>query len=425
MRTIIMVTTFSIKRYLLVTWALATSWLFLFSPTNLGAVEAGGSEQLISTILADNERWLQPPVSKLSYTFRMKHTNRDDLYEVEIRYKTPGHLTVVKDGRTRGRKIDNTYDTNNSAYPPRLLTILQGVTLFGPMQELTLVPEDHRLTEMGEDVVAGRQARVLQLVPRGKPSRKALSRWKEKMENSSRVPQYWYVLAPAKEDHQGEIRGVIQAECLFEEGPSWSVIQEDLSKDPTSLTWNPPNQGRGRRARTFRAFLLPGQDGGLPFLLEEGHESAQMLPRVLITEGKHVRNEALHESLKDILPKPARILAMRIGCGVWGSWYGYSGGGATEDRIWVDRSAGTVLREEGYHDGNLRFTIEYGDFEQLPDGKSAPQHVIVRLLDGKKPWSFDMRFSTHGGKIWLLRELTEYQGKKEVARAWISDVEAE
>jgi hypothetical protein len=293
------------------------------------------------------------------------------------------------------------------------------------MQELALVPKDHQLTETGEEVIVGRQARVLQLVPRGKPSGKALLKWKEEIEDSSRVPQYWYVLAPAKQDYQRETRGVIQAECLFEEGPSWHVIQKHLSKNPTSLTWNPPNQGRYQRARTFRAFLLPGQDGVIPFLLEEGHESAQMLPRVLITEGKHVRNEALQESLKDILPKPTRILAMRIGCGVWGSWYGYSGGGATEDKMWVDRSTGIVLREEGYHDGDLRFTVEYGDFEQLPDGKNAPLHVIIQLLGGKKPWSFDMRFSTHGGKIWLLRELTEYQGKKEVARAWISDVEVE
>ena len=408
------------------TWALIASWLLLSSPANTGAAEEGRSEQLISNLLADNERWLQPSASRLSYTFRMKHADQNDLYEVCLRYEAPGRLTAVQDGKTQDRQIDNTYDTNNSAYAPRLLTILQGVTLFGPLQELALAPQDHRMMETGDDIVAGRPARMLQLLSCGKPSGGAFSRWANMVEKSSHVPRYWYVLTPAIQDHHGKTRAVIQAECLFQEGPSWSAIQADLSQDPTSLTWRPPRRGTFRlMPRIFRAFLLPGERGDVPFLLEEGQQSARMWPGVLITEGEHAFNAALHESLEDIGPQSTRVLSMRIGCGVWGSWYGYSGGGATEDKIWVDRSTGSVLREEGYRDGNLQFTIEYGGYEKLLDGKNVPLHIIVRLLRSTEPWSFDMRFSTHGGRIWLLRELTEYGGEKEVAWAWLSEVEVE
>jgi len=178
-------------------------------------------------------------------------------------------------------------------------------------------------------------------------------------------------------------------------------------------------------ARTFRAFLLPSEQGDVPFILEEARQSARMWPAVLLTEGERSFNAPLHDSLEAVGPQSTPLLSMRIGCGVWSSWYGYSGGGATEDKIWVDRSTGSVLREEGYREGNLEFSIEYGDFEQLLDGKRVPRHVRVRLLGGPRPWSFDMRFSTHGGKIWLLRELIEHQGEREVARAWVSDVQAE
>ncbi len=34
-----------------------------------------------------------------------------------------------------------------------------------------------------------------------------------------------------------------------------------------------------------------------------------------------------------------------------------------------------------------------------------------------------MKFSTHGGEVWLLSELSEYSGDKKSAEAWITDVE--
>ena len=272
----------------------------------------------------------------------------------------------------------------------------------------------------------GRKARVMKLLPTGSSSRRALARWEEKLESFVKQPECWYLLTPIKEDQQGGIRAIIQADCLFEEGPGWNSIQEDLSNDPTCLTWELLREGRWKpQERTFRAFLLQSNEGEIPFLLEDKHRSSQIHPQVLLTEGKNEYNEQLYESFKEILPEPERFLAMRVGCGVWGSWYGYSGGGATEDKIWVDRSSGIVLREEGYRDDQLHFAIEYSDYETLSNGKSAPRHIKVQLLNREKPWIFDMRFSIHDGKIHLLRELTEYRGEEEVAKAWITNVQVE
>jgi hypothetical protein len=117
---------------------------------------------------------------------------------------------------------------------------------------------------------------------------------------------------------------------------------------------------------------------------------------------------------------------MRVGCGIWGSWYGYSGGGAEADQLWVDKATGMVLREEGFAKGKCRFTVEYGDFQPVPAGGSAPGRVLVTLLGSGEPWIFDMRFAVVNNAAWLLSSLTESSGGRErVVVAETSDAIAE
>jgi len=109
---------------------------------------------------------------------------------------------------------------------------------------------------------------------------------------------------------------------------------------------------------------------------------------------------------------------MRVGCGIWGMWYGYSGGGAQVDQVWVDKATGMVLREEGYRRDACEFTVEYGDFEAAGEGALAPAHVMVTLLgddDDLYPWMFDLRLAVVDEAAWLLQSLEEFQGGNKLA----------
>lgn len=50
---------------------------------------------------------------------------------------------------------------------------------------------------------------------------------------------------------------------------------------------------------------------------------------------------------------------MRVGCGIWGSGYGYSSGSDEEEKIWVDSMTGAVLKEEGWFKGKVVYRVEY------------------------------------------------------------------
>ncbi len=199
------------------------------------------------------------------------------------------------------------------------------------------------------------------------------------------MPQHGYVLKPVMKGDSDDARAIIQAECLFEEGPGWAGLQTDLAKDPTHVDW--PAQSRYERSKDIRAVLLPGQDRSFPLLMDVRGDTVSLLPQVLLTEGDRVSNPHLLEAFKKVLTKPQRPIAMRVGCGIWGTWYGYSGGGAERVKIWTDRESGVVLREEGYRDDALRFTIEHDEFQATADGRRVPQHVVVRLLTAIHPGS--------------------------------------
>ncbi len=382
------------------------------------------SRELISNLLSNNKHWLRPPVNELSYTFSMKHTQKDDLWEVAIAYRAPNSLNVSGDWKSYEGEVDNTYDPNNTAGPPRLVTILQGVTFFGPLQELSLHPEQFDLSVIGDEMVDGRRAQVLLLVPTGQPSARAVSRWKEKVRESATLPKYMYKLTPVETEVHGERRAALALECLFDEGPSWNDLKGALEENPTRLEWV-QRSGRRRQADTYTAFMLECQDGKRPFIALDGFQRVSILPAVILEEGDIQMKETVLDSLGAVARKPDRYIAMRVGCGVWRSWYGYSGGGAETDHVWVDAVTGVVLREEGFSRGKRRFRVEYGDFEEFADGRLMPQRVVVSLFseEGSQPWVFDMTFSSHNAKIWLLQELTELSEGKPVAKAWVSDVE--
>ncbi len=126
-------------------------------------------------------------------------------------------------------------------------------------------------------------------------------------------------------------------------------------------------------------------------------------------------------------PKTPWYFHTEVGCGIWGTWYGYQSNIVEIDQVWVDKATNNVLREEGFREGKLQFVFEYGDWETLTVG-SAPRHVMVTLSSsGQGPWTIDMKFTTLGGKTWMLDNMTNtlvLDSKVITATAKVSDVSA-
>ena len=55
-------------------------------------------------------------------------------------------------------------------------------------------------------------------------------------------------------------------------------------------------------------------------------------PKLGLGEGEQILDRALYQKLKTKSKEPELILPMRVGCGVFGYWHGYSGGGADVDQ---------------------------------------------------------------------------------------------
>ena len=126
--------------------------------------------------------------------------------------------------------------------------------------------------------------------------------------------------------------------------------------------------------------------------------------------------------------RPRHPLTMRVGCGIWTTWYGYWGRGADVDQVWIEQANGLVRREQGYLSGVCQFTADYGDFEEISGGKQVPRRVVVRLPgeEGHDPRVFDMRFQTLNGRVWLLEHLSEFSdGNKVIAAAELSGATAD
>jgi hypothetical protein len=220
-------------------------------------------------------------------------------------------------------------------------------------------------------------------------------------------------------------RALIELKCTGEAGPGWKELMTAQQKNPAEIRWGGywieavlreyhgwvrpaivlnRDLGAGTTATVTSLSLLEGEAGGTP-------------PTLSLGEGVQTFDEKLYQKLKAASKEPERFLPMRVGCGVFGCWYGYSGGGVDVDQFWVDKATGRILREEGFRQGEPQFVVAYGDFEKTSDNGQVPRRIVVRLLsnpsDDTYPWVFQMDFQLLDGKAWLLKELKESQGQQQ------------
>jgi hypothetical protein len=148
----------------------------------------------------------------------------------------------------------------------------------------------------------------------------------------------------------------------------------------------------------------------------------------------HVRAAKFNEAAEPSSLPPDSYLRINFGCGLYNVQYGGGNDAADLDQVWVENGTNRPLREEGFICGQCRFLIEYGDYEKVSDRSAVPRHIVLTMFrvpsdppdppgwENIYPWAFDMEFTLHGGKVWLLKRLTETQNGKICATAGIRDV---
>lgn len=391
--------------------------------------------ELVSQIVAACGAWLRPPLTRLAYNYSMVHLDGGETWRAAVEFTAPNALKIGwGEGKSYEGAVDDRYDPANSAYPPKLITILQGTTFFGPLHELVLKPEGQALTLVREEKLGERDAVVVQLRPRGEASPEAVARWEERLRGRATRPQYLYEFVPVSKTVDGAEKVVLAIRCLKQEGPGWAAIKAAHEADPSRLCWGgliitaEVRDYRGEQKPVVVINKDPAFAGESPIRLTQFAGGVNnMTPGLTLGEGEKVLDEQYLKQLQADTPRPESCLAMRLGCGIWGCWYGYTGSGATVDQVWFDRSSHLPLREEGFAKGTLRFVIEYSDFQQLPEGWTVPRHVVVTLAGNEAPypWVFDMTFKPEAG-AWLLEKLSEYsQGTKLTTTAAVTDVVAQ
>lgn len=387
---------------------------------------------LVHKITGANQPWLQPRAEGLSYAFSMEHPGRGDRWEMSVEFT--GRDRVILRSNRRGPyegRVNNAYDPGNSAYPPRLLTLQQGVTFFGPLQEWIMSPKDISVWLAGEAKLDGVNVQILHLKTAGKQSEQTVRRWDQHLHRRATRPEFLYEFTPVEREIQGVKKAVMEIKSVYKEGPGWPDIVAAHAKNPAEIRWG----GRVITAaiRDFHGQMRPmivispdpqfqGKSPITTTIFESGIDNRTT--KLGLGEGKSIFDAELYKKLQAETPAPQRMLPMRIGCGIWGIWYGYSGGGVDVDQVWIDPATGFVLREEGFSKGQCQFIAQYSDFHRFPDGGGAPQRAVVSLLprEPTDAWVFDMRFAIIGGKAWLLKDLAESQGaRKAVATAKISN----
>ena len=372
------------------------------------------SEDLRKLILDNNKCWLDPKSGSFSYEFSMKHENKNDIWKANVDIVSGSKVSInTNKGKNYEGTLNNKYDPHNSAYPPKLLTILQGTTFFGPLHELCWAQNENEVKLVSQGAVNGKKAWVGQILPTGHPSKKAMKKWEERLRKRATRPKYLYEFIPQK-DKDGNM--VIEINCVHSQGSGWTDILSSHEQNPSKIIWG--GKIISAEIRDFRGKETP------VIVLERDNEYIKESPitkvifengvnnmtkKLMLGEGPDFFDKELFEKLKEEEAKPRRYLPMRVGCGIWGCWYGYSGGGADIDQVWIEKSTGLVLKEEGFREGECCFTIDYGDYEKVANEKKFPKHITITLY-GKRdyyPWIFDMRFDIYKERVWLLNELTE------------------
>jgi len=384
------------------------------------------SQELIAKVLKENSPWLRPALKSLAYTFSMASMGKNLKWEAKVAYTAPNDVTItLPEGKTwySGKANDS-----------RLRAVIQGVTFSGPMQRFQAAPQNYAVSMIGEEAVYGRDAMVLHIKFSDHPSEDAIQRRDEQLKPLAMRSKYDYEFLPVEQQIGGEKRTVIELKCLHEEGPGWKALLAAYHANPSQIKW-------GGKIITSSIRVLQGKTRPV-IVLDDDPEFTEQSPvtstsfdvgennltnKLILGEGERLLDEALFRELK---AKTPWYLRMEVGCGIWGTWYGYQGNVAEIDQVWIDKETGSVLREEGFSaEGKCEFIFEYGDWEVLPVGGRAPRHVMVTLAPsstgGLGVWKFDMRFTTLGGKAWLLDQLAQSFGSEGVSvTARVSDVSA-
>ena len=125
--------------------------------------------ELVKRLLEANRCWLRPDPKYLSYTFSMEHPGKNDRRRVRVQY-ADGRMSI-RDLSAEGEesilklRLGDGFDRSVSAYPMQMM-LLQGVILYGPLQEMARAPEGRVLSVVGEATVGGVSAQALHLKPR-------------------------------------------------------------------------------------------------------------------------------------------------------------------------------------------------------------------------------------------------------------------
>jgi hypothetical protein len=396
--------------------------------------------ETVQLLLDGNAAWLRPTPTSLSYTFTMEQPGTNSRYEANVTFSAPDAVVIaVKDGKTYTVKEDDSYDTRNQADSPELTPLLTAATFYGPFHAARQNPNTCSFSLVREESLGGREAFVIEIRRRGPPTDNEMQSWNKDLRRKATRSKYEYEFLPVEKSMDGEKRVVIEVRALHEEGPDWQQIQAALKENPAEIQWGgliisgAVGDFHGENIPLIYINNAPDAPEKSPITSMTFHGGIDNRTKNLVLgEGERAVDEAEYERLKNETPEPRLFLPLRIGCGVWRSWYGYMGSSMDIDRVWMDKTTGVLIREEGYRDGELHYLAEYGDYEELPSGSLVPKHVKVTLpktgfdKSGSHPWVFDMKFSTHAGKTWIMDEITNRSAKENSeVTARVSDVVVE
>ena len=202
------------------------------------------------------------------------------------------------------------------------------------------------------------------------------------------MSKYFYEFTPVQRTVDGKPRAEIELKCAGEEGPGWKELLAARQKNPAEIRWGRSadrsgNPGVSRAGTAGDRAQQDPQAGGAAHVtavqfLEGGVNN--VTPKLGLGEGEPVFNEKLYRELKGNSSGPTLPLPIRVGCGIFGSWYGYSGGGAEVDQIWVEKASGRVLREEGFYQGEPRFVSPTAPSRKPPTTARSPARSRATVL---------------------------------------------
>ena len=286
---------------------------------------------------------------------------------------------------------------------------------------------------MSQGTLNEKEAWIGQILPAARAESEPTPKWLEDMlRMQATQPTCLYEFTPAK-DKDGKL--IIAIKCVNAQGPGWPEISASYKQNPSKIVWG--GKIISAQIRNFsgeeRPVIVINKDenftGASPITRQMFNIGVNnMTDKLTLGEGPGVVDEALFEHLKEKQLKSR--LSIRVGCGIFRTWYGSYGSSVDIDQIWVEKETGLVLKEEGFSEGKCCFTVNYEDYEKT-DNKYFPKHIVVTLyqmanlsgMEGIYPWIFDMRFNIHQGKVWLLKELTEIKAATKIdTKAEITNV---